>query len=169
MVGVAAVSEWVHLARRFAGSFARGGPTASDEAWVASWLSDGERSLWSRLSDADRRHAVGVARRTVEMLGVGTEGAVVAAALLHDVGKLESGFGPFRRAAATIVGKIMGRTRARGRTGAYLRHDELGAALLREAGSAPLTVAWAAEHHRPPALWTVPAAIGRALKDADDD
>jgi len=37
------------------------------------------------------------------------------------------------------------------------------------AGSAPLTVAWAAEHHLPPEDWTVPATIGRALKDADDD
>ena len=169
MVGVAAVSEWVHLARRFASSFARGGPTPADESWVSSWLSDGEHRLWCRLSDADRRHAVGVARRAVEMLGASTERAIVAAALLHDVGKLESDFGPFRRAAATIVGKARGRTRARGRTGAYLRHDELGAAMLREAGSAPLTVAWAAEHHRPPAQWTVPAAIGHALKDADDD
>ena len=136
---------------------------------MSSWLSDGEHVLWSRLSDADRRHAVGVARRTVEVLGASTERAVVAAALLHDIGKLESGFGPFRRAAATMAGKAWGRTRVSGRTGAYLRHDELGAALLREAGSAPLTIAWAAEHHRPPAQWSVPAAIGRALKDADDD
>jgi len=163
------VSEWGHLARRFVGSFARGGPSPADDAWVSSWLSDDEHRLWSRLSDADRKHAVGVARRTVEVLGAGTEPAVVAAALLHDVGKLESGFGPFRRAAATVVGKTWGRRRTRGRVGAYLRHDELGAALLRDAGSAPLTVAWAAEHHRPPEQWTVPAAIGRALKDADDD
>ena len=163
------MSEWAHLARRFFGSFARGGPSPADVAWVSSWLSDDEHRLWSRLSDADRKHAVGVARRTVDLLGAGTERAVVAAALLHDVGKLESGFGPFRRAGATVVGKTWGRSRARGRIGAYLRHDELGAALLREAGSAPLTVAWAAEHHRPPEQWTVPAAIGRALKDADDD
>jgi hypothetical protein len=163
------MSEWGHLARRFFGSFAGGGPAPADEAWVSSWLSDGEMRLWSRLSDPDRRHAVGVARRTVGVLGASTERAVVAAALLHDVGKLESGFGPFRRAAATLVGKRWGRTRTRGRMGAYLRHDELGAALLREAGSAPLTVAWASEHHRSPEQWSVPAAIGRALKDADDD
>ena len=105
----------------------------------------------------------------VEQLGARTERAVVAAALLHDVGKIESGFGPFRRAAATVLGKVRGRTHADGRIGAYLRHDELGAALLREAGSAPLTIAWAAEHHRPPAQWSVPAAIGHALKEADDD
>ena len=163
------MSEWGHLARRFFGSFARGAPSPADVAWVSSWLNDGEIALWSRLSDADRRHAVGVARRTLEMLGATTERAVVAAALLHDVGKVESGFGPFRRAAATLIGKAWGRTRTRGRTGAYLRHDELGAALLRDAGSAPLTVAWAAEHHRPPEQWSVPPAIGRALKDADDD
>ena len=97
------------------------------------------------------------------------ERAVMAAALLHDIGKLGSGFGPFGRAAATVIGKVQGRTRAHGRVGAYLRHDELGAAMLREGGSAPLTIAWAAEHHRSPAQWSVPADVGRALKDADDD
>jgi hypothetical protein len=48
-------------------------------------------------------------------------------------------------------------------------HPELGADLLGLAGSAPLTVAWTAEHHLPPDQWTVPAAVGDALKAADDD
>lgn len=163
------MSEWGHLARRFAGSLRPGGPSPADEAWAAGWLGGGEARLWARLPDTDRRHAVAVARRTVEVLGNDTDRAVVAAALLHDVGKLESDFGPFGRAAATLVGKARGRGRAKGRVGAYLRHDELGAAMLRDAGSAPLTVAWAAQHHRPAAQWTVPLAVGRALKDADDD
>ena len=46
---------------------------------------------------------------------------------------------------------------------------ELGADLLGMAGSAPLTVAWAAEHHLPADQWTVPVHIGEALKAADDD
>jgi hypothetical protein len=37
------------------------------------------------------------------------------------------------------------------------------------AGADPLTEAWAREHHRPEADWTLPPAVARALKDADDD
>ena len=50
-----------------------------------------------------------------------------------------------------------------------MEHPRLGADLLGMAGSAPLTVAWAAEHHLPPEDWTVPRPIGEALKAADDD
>ena len=54
------------------------------------------------------------------------------------------------------------RSRRRGRTwrrriGLYLRHDGVGAELLDRAGSDPLTVAWAGEHHRPPERWSVDA------------
>lgn len=57
----------------------------------------------------------------------------------------------------------------RSRIGLYLRHDAVGAELLSEAGSDPLTVAWAGEHHRPPQRWSVDARLGAALKLADDD
>ena len=41
--------------------------------------------------------------------------------------------------------------------------------MLGMAGSAPLTVAWAREHHLPPEEWTVPLEVGEVLKAADDD
>ena len=56
-----------------------------------------------------------------------------------------------------------------GRVGRYLCHDRIGAAMLRAAGSDPLTVAWAGEHHLDPQRWTVPSPVAWALKDADDD
>ena len=40
---------------------------------------------------------------------------------------------------------------------------------LELAGSDPLTTAWAREHHRPAADWTVAPDIAAALKAADDD
>ena len=52
-----------HLTGRFLGSLRPGGPSPDDEAWVWSVLLPGERALWGRMSGADRRHAVGVARR----------------------------------------------------------------------------------------------------------
>jgi hypothetical protein len=151
-----------------------------DEEWALDQCRPGEQDLWRRMSAADRRHAIGVARRTASELGGPTSAgrAVIAAALLHDVGKIEAGLGTFGRVGATVVGVAVGRGRAArwvgvpgpiGRVGRYLSHDARGAALLAAAGSDPLTVAWAREHHLPPSRWTVPPAIGEALKAADDD
>jgi hypothetical protein len=35
--------------------------------------------------------------------------------------------------------------------------------------TAPLTVAWAREHHRPHDEWTIDVHTAQALKDADND
>ena len=159
-----------HLVGRFFGSLWPGGPSPGDEEWACSWLVAGEQVLWRRMSGPDRRHAVAVARRAHH--GGGEDRAVMAAALLHDVGKVESGLGPWRRAGATVLAMVLGRERAArsdGRLGRYLRHDRLGAALLAAAGSDPLTVAWAGQHHLPAERWTVPRPIGTLLKAADDD
>jgi hypothetical protein len=164
--------------RRFFGSLWPGGPSGADEAWVAGILSPGEIHLWRRMRGDDRRHAVGVARRTERALGPRATPAVLAAALLHDVGKLDSGFGPVRRAVATVAGMAWGHATAAGwrtrrgfvgRTGRYLSHDAIGADMLTAAGSDGLTVTWAREHHLSPERWSVPADIGAALKLADDD
>jgi hypothetical protein len=167
-----------HLVRRFFGSLRPGGPRPVDDAWAVGRMTPGEAGLWRRMSAADRRHAVVVARRVDITLGPAATRPVLAAALLHDVGKVESGFGPVRRAAATVAGMVgghdaAGRWRGRrglvGRVGRYLCHDEVGAGLLAGAGSDALTIAWAREHHLSPERWTVDAEVGAALKAADDD
>lgn len=167
-----------HLVRRFVTSLWPAGPRPADDEWAVAHLGAAEVALWRRMSRADRRHAVSVARRAVDLLGARATRPVVAAALLHDVGKISSGLGPVRRAAATVVGMAVGHRRARGwahapgargRVGRYLAHDEIGAGLLGSAGSEPLPVAWAREHHLPADRWTVPAEVGAALRAADDD
>jgi hypothetical protein len=138
-----------------------------DEAWVAERLGEGEQELWARMSGPDRRHAVGVARR----LPGGHEPWVTVAALLHDVGKVDSDLSTLARVPATLAG-LAARERAAqgdGRIARYLRHDTIGAGLLDAAGSDPNVVAWAREHHLPPDRWTVDPSAGAALKAADDD
>ncbi|MGY6499669.1 MAG: HDIG domain-containing metalloprotein [Acidimicrobiales bacterium] len=168
----------VHLARRFAGSLRPGGPPAADVDWVGGVLSEPEMALWWRMSGPDRRHSVAVARRVERSLGHEATAAVLAAALLHDVGKTQSGLGTYGRVVATLSAAVAGHematvwSRKTGfvrKVGLYLRHDEIGADQLYMAGSDPVTVAWAREHHRPPQDWTVPPHLGHALKDADDD
>ncbi|QXC62019.1 HD domain-containing protein [Aquihabitans sp. G128] len=167
-----------HLVKRFFGSVLPIGPSASDREWAQAQLLEGEADVWRRMTAVDRRHAAGVARRAEAALGAEATRPVLAAALLHDCGKTVSGLGTYGRVIATLSAKIAGReqavvwTETRGFTrkvGLYLEHPRLGAELLGLAGSAPLTVAWAAEHHLPAEDWTVPLAVGHALKDADDD
>jgi hypothetical protein len=167
-----------HLVRRFVTSLWPAGPRAADEAWVASVLSAAELELWRSLDPADRRHGVVVARRVARDLGPGTTGPVLAAALLHDVGKLQSRLGTTGRVVATLAGLVTGGRRARAwaeatgfrrRLGRYLRHAPLGAEMLEAAGSDHLTVSWAREHHLPAEAWSVPAEVASALKDADGD
>lgn len=187
-----------HLAGRFFGALLPFGPPDPDERWARDHLLPAEQVLWQRMSGPDRRHAIGVARRTVDELTppdgsvdeVGRD--VVAAALLHDVGKIESGLGTWARAGVTFAAMAFGREQLvtwsgagagvgtggdgdpgsgsrRRRIGLYFLHDGVGADLLSDAGSDPLTVAWAGEHHRPPERWSVDRKVAAALKLADDD
>jgi hypothetical protein len=167
-----------HLVRRFFGSLHPGGPKPADASWAEAQLLPAEVPLWRRMSRSDRRHAAGVARRVERALGHEASRPVLAAALLHDVGKIESGLGTYGRVVATLSAAVAGRDQARSwmrgtgitrRVGLYLLHPDLGGDLLAMAGSDPLTVAWAREHHKPEEEWTVPVAIGHTLKDADDD
>ena len=157
-----------HLARRFLGSLSPRPLAPEDDAWVRRCLLPGEQALWDQMPAPDRKHAAGVAREVDHALD-GADRAVLAAALLHDVGKVDSGFGTFARVGATLFGLLAGRERARGRLGRYFRHDAIGAELLQRAGSDPVTVTWAREHHLPPERWSLPAEVAAALAAADDD
>ncbi len=177
--------SWRHLAGRFFVALLPMGPAPADESWAVDHLLSGERELWNRMSGPDRRHAVGVARDSIRLLDEDRPPRqVVAAALLHDVGKVESSFGTITRAGVTFAGIIFGRSRLlrwagsaakngrpsrRARVGLYLTHDSLGAALLEHAGSDELTVSWAAEHHMAPEKWTIDHGLGAVLKAADGD
>lgn len=157
-----------------------GGPGPVDRGWAESQLTESERELWCSMSGPDRRHSAAVARRVERALGVDATRPVLAAALLHDVGKVDARLRTYGRVAATLSGKLIGRDpdvirswcRAGGftrRVGLYLRHPDLGADRLALVGSDPLTVAWTRQHHLPAEEWTVPVEIGEALCEADDD
>jgi hypothetical protein len=172
------VASFAHLAQRFVGSLRPGGPPAAEVEWAWSHLSDAERELWDAMSGPDRRHSVAVARRVERALGHEATRPVLAAALLHDVGKTVSGLRTYGRVVATLSAAVGGHSMAdhwagkRGFTrkvGLYLMHDELGGDMLELAGSDPLTVAWAREHHWPESMWTLDPRTAHVLKDADDD
>lgn len=167
-----------HLARRFFGSLRPGGPRPADVEWVKAVLSAAELRLWERLSGPDRRHSVEVAREVQRLLGPEAGEPVLAAALLHDVGKLAAGLRTPGRVAATVIGMMAGSDTVsqwaeergfRGRAALYLQHPQRGAELLSDAGSAPLVVAWARDHHLPPDRCRIAGDLAAALRAADND
>jgi hypothetical protein len=167
-----------HLSKRFFVSLWPVGPRGAADEWAVGHLLDGEIVLWRRMSPQDRRHSIGVARRVVDNLADRATRDVVAAALLHDVGKVDSHLGTFLRVVATASAKVAGRdtaelwVRSSGitrRIGLYLKHPAIGGDLLGMAGSDPFTETWAREHHLPADECTLDSELAHALRISDDD
>jgi hypothetical protein len=168
----------LHRAARFFRSL-RAVPTSpGEDAWAAAHLTPGERALYAAMPLVDRRHAVDGARLVVTRAGDDARDAVEAA-LVHDVGKRHATLGTFGRSLATVAGwAVRSDTRRsawarrpgrRGRVGAYLRHDVVGAAEVAAAGGSALAVAWTAGHHDPArvAALDAPTDVIHALVAAD--
>jgi hypothetical protein len=130
---VSAPAQLAHLARRFLGSLSTEPPPIDDVRWAESSLSPVEVAMWRRMSNADRRHHVAVARRFLAERPTATR-SEMAGALLHDIGKLEADLGTFGRVLATVVGPRTARFRT------YHDHEAIGARWLEEAGSDAATV-----------------------------
>lgn len=177
------MARTVHLVRRFFGTLSPVAPSADEVAWVADACTAAELALWRRLPRYDRRHSIQVAR-DVEAALAGTDYAGdhrwIEAALLHDVGKLDSGLGVLGRVGATLAGAAAGHDMAavwsgkRGVTrkvGLYLRHPELGADRIRMCGGSPEAATWAEVHQDPGryAACGLPPVVVAALAAADDD
>ncbi len=74
--------------------------------------------MWEGLGRADRAESVAVARRLDRALadagtGDAADSTWTAAALLHDVGKQASGYGPIGRSFVTAFGAFVGRDNVR--------------------------------------------------------
>lgn len=145
-----------HLIRRWWGTIRAKPLTVSELDWVRSNLLPEEWSLWSAMDHRDQSHSYLVARRFVEPIpGENPPSrSAIAAALLHDVGKVASELTTFERVLATIIG---GRTE---RFRAYFDHESIGLGLCRRAGSDPETLALLAGEGDD--------AVRRRLSRADD-
>ena len=133
-----------HLVRRFVTSLSSASPPSSDIAWVNESLLPSEFELWSRMVSYDQRHSIEVARRFVALHPTSTRDEV-AAALLHDIGKIHSELGVMGRVVATIVGPKGTKFRE------YHNHEVIGLNLCRAAGSSTETLRlldWSAESSR---------------------
>jgi putative nucleotidyltransferase with HDIG domain len=176
------MSRSAHLTLRFVGSLWPFAPSAKQVAWAESLLQPGEASVWRRMPRTDRRESIAVARRVAAELSAanGASDDVLAAALLHDVGKSEARLGTVGRALATLAGATAGHGMARAwqqqggvrrRYGLYLRHADVGAGMLQMADARRVAIEWA-EHHHHPERWerlSIPYAVAAVLARADGE
>lgn len=120
-------------------------------------LTPGEQALFWGMSPVGRRHGAAVAQ-TLLRQGY-REHSLLAAALLHDVGKDLGGQVSLLHRVAIVLAPAFGPTTLTwlaerpwgGGFRVHLEHAEVGARLAEEAGADPQTVAWIRHHHEPPA------------------
>ena len=122
-----------HLVSRFFGALSGAQPLREDLKEVESLLLDGEFLLWQKLPTMDQRHSINVLRRFIN-LRPGATRPEMRAALLHDIGKLQSNLGVLGRVVATLVGR-------RGeRFTAYHDHERIGSEMLQNINSDLVTI-----------------------------
>lgn len=122
------MNHLVHLVKRLITSLVRRDVSEAELNMVRSKLSASEYELWLQFASADRRHSVLVAARFTALRPEASDNEI-AGVLLHDIGKVRSNLSTLQRVVATVVGP---RTR---RFALYHQHEEIGADMLRRAGS----------------------------------
>lgn len=172
-----------HLVTRFLRSLSRRPPSPSTLAWVRELLTDREWELFHSQAGFDMRHAAGVARAVLAL----TDNPVAArAALLHDIGKVDSGLGPLGRACATVLRRLVphlsdkwsrrlwagvsaspdARVQPltwRERFAVYWMHPWIGQAILLRHGVDADVASWALFHHHWYVAEDLPFTWGEAL------
>lgn len=130
--------------------------TDLDRALAEEWLPDELLALFTSQSEADQRHAVSVARLLLRSGYASRD--LIAAALLHDVGKRGAHFTPWHRTAIVLLegtAPAILRRLARWEKhelfapfAIHLNHPTLGASLALRAGASARTATLIREHHR---------------------
>lgn len=122
-----------------------------DDDWASGRLTAAQRGLYLRLPAQERAHGVEVARRLLTH-APDASADLVAAALLHDVGKLGTPQFVLWRVLTHLLplADLPSQPRLRGLAGARQarrHHPEYGAALIRAAGAGTKVAALVAAHH----------------------
>jgi len=121
-------------------------------------LTPKQRALFLSMPPADQRHGLEVYRALQARGEMSPD--LLAAALLHDVGKTAAPLPLWARAAVVLLERFAPHLLERlGREGAggwrrsfavYRCHAAIGAELVAQAGGSPLTAALIRRHHEPP-------------------
>ena len=166
----------LHLVKRFIASVLIFRVDGRTELELLALLSDEEKILYLSQSRIDRIHSVRNAKVIIGGSPESYKPEHVVAAALHDVGKTEADLGVTGRVFATILQSILSEKRIKtwgSKEGVkkqiycYCLHNERGAELLEEAGSASVAVAWARYHHDREDHENIPVEVIALLRKAD--
>lgn len=133
-----------HLVQRFVDYLTALPLRPSEHDAVCSWLTPEWADLFFEQNTADQRHAYHAAL-TVVAAGV-TDRDVIAAALLHDVGKRHARLGPIGRSVATVLIALSAPLGERMAT--YRDHGFIGARELAEIGAPSPAIEFALHHQK---------------------
>jgi putative nucleotidyltransferase with HDIG domain len=134
-------------------------------------------ALFTRMSRADQHHGIAVAR-TLEHQGY-DDPALIAAALLHDVGKSRTGVSVWARVIVVLGEWLLPRVAARWGEGqakglrrpfvVRQQHPAWGAEMAQQAGASPVTVRLIRSHHNPTGERDADRPLLTALHAADEE
>lgn len=152
-----------HLFRRFFDVLFARPLTRSERAEVEGWLPADLAEPFFDQPDADQRH--GYQAASIVLASGWDDGDVVAAALLHDVGKRHSRLGVVGRSLTSVF--VLAKLPLNERMAAYRDHGLLGAQELGGLGAPALAIDFAIHHHgpRPP---SIDPGTWRVLVEADE-
>lgn len=137
-----------------------------ESAWaeISAVLGEDELALFQRFSNSDRRHSYRVLR-TLKSAG-DQHADLLAAALLHDIGKTQAALSIWQRSLIVLGSAIFPQRSAQwgqGKANSWRapfavkeKHPDWGADMAQKAGSRPLTVELIRRHQEP-----LPAVVER--------
>ncbi|MEF9953012.1 MAG: HD domain-containing protein [Clostridium sp.] len=78
--------------------------TNEDRAFIDTYLTNEDKKLFNKLPTHEKKHSINVAKYVMNNNNVNNK--IIRAALLHDIGKINSGLNPFFKGAIVIMDGI---------------------------------------------------------------
>ncbi len=136
--------------------------TPADETFIQIYLTKGEALLFHRLRVGEQRHSLNIAYDCLEASPY--HRMLIKAALLHDVGKVNSNLTLIHKALVVVIMKLPIPERILPgflKKALYYKrqHPTLGAELLKRIGTEPSVVFLVRHHHRDLSTAPLPSSI----------
>ncbi|WP_350344201.1 HD domain-containing protein [Proteinivorax tanatarense] len=130
--------------------------TEDEEMWVKKVLNGQQQKLFFSLPIYEQRHSIDVAKSIMKKAGQLNKdeyNLLIKAALLHDIGKVNTGLNPITKSIAVIYDCFNSRKKIPSKPKflqAYYLHPDLGVEFLQRDGDANKTLLFLISNHHQP-------------------